>query len=272
MTAAGIVDNMMLTVPPSTLTDPRPLSAIPSRSLADEVAARVREAIVTGVLGPDQHLRETDLASQFEVSRSPVRDALAQLDHEGLVRLRRHRGAIVVGLSVQDIDELHSLRVSLERLAIRLAVVRADAVGVAGLRQLADRVRAAAASEPARMVAELDVRFHDQIYRLAAHRRLYACWAMIQPQVYRFLLSRNIVNADYRAIAAAEHHELCDTIAAGDEAGAAAMIEHHLEEAYQRLLREFAGGDGEGAAARRSRPHGSPRAEPASVSTGRTAP
>ncbi|HUY96993.1 MAG TPA: GntR family transcriptional regulator [Verrucomicrobiae bacterium] len=224
----------------SPATDARPLAAISSRSLAEEVAVRLREAIVTGVFGPEQHLRETDLAALFEVSRSPVRDALVQLDHEGLVQLRRHRGAIVVGLSVADIDELHSLRVSLERLAIRLAVARATPADVAALRQGADRVRAAAATEPARAVAERDVQFHDQVYRLAGHQRLYACWAMIQPQVYRFLLSRHIVNDDYRVIAAVEHHELCDTIAAGDESGATAMITAHLEEAYQRLRDEYA--------------------------------
>ncbi|HVA20642.1 MAG TPA: GntR family transcriptional regulator [Candidatus Micrarchaeia archaeon] len=260
------------------LADRPPLTAIPSRSLADEVAARVREAIVTGSLAPGQHLRETDLATMFEVSRSPVRDALVQLDHEGLVRLRRHRGAVVVGLSVEDVDELYTLRVSLELLAIRLVVARAGPDDVEELRRLADRVRDAAGTEPARTVAELDVRFHDQLYRLADHHRLYACWAMIQPQVYRFLLSRTIVNDDYRAIAADEHHELCDTIAAHDVAAATAMIERHLQEAYSRLRHEYArpspvpphrrparGRSGPPAATAAGRPA-------ASVSEGRTGP
>ncbi len=219
--------------------DRHPLTAIASRSLADEVAARVRAAIVAGELGPGEHLRELDLASRFEVSRSPVRDALVQLDHEGLVRLRRHRGAVVVGLAVEDIDELHSLRLSLERLAIGLAAARARPEDLAELRRTADRIRDAAGAEPAAVVAERDVAFHDRLYAVAGHGRLQACWAMIRPQIYRFLVSRNFVNDDYRAIAASEHHELCDAIAAGDVDASVAMIDRHLEGAYRRLRQEY---------------------------------
>ncbi len=212
------------------------LAAVPHRSLSGEVADRLREAIVTGALHPGEHLRETEISAALQVSRSPVRDAFAQLGHEGLVTLRSHRGAVVVGMTARDVEEVYTLRASLEGLAVRLAIARASTDDLGRMRALAERMPASASAISPREYAELDVSFHDLIYQAARHERLYACWAMLRSHIFRFLLARNLVNADFAQVAKTEHSELVEFIAAGDVDRALELITTHLKEAYERLI------------------------------------
>ena len=83
--------------------------------------------------------------------------------------------------------------------------------------------------------AELDITFHDLIYRAARHERLYDSWVLLRPHILRFLVWRNMANPDFRYIYGSEHEELVETLAQGDLDRAQKMIAHHLEGAYQRL-------------------------------------
>ena len=95
-------------------------------SLGDLVAERLRAAILNSELSPGQLLREARISESLGVSRSPVHAAFLMLEHEGLVTLSRHRGATVVQLSAEDLGEVHSLRLVIEELAVRLAIQRRD--------------------------------------------------------------------------------------------------------------------------------------------------
>src|SRR5204862_6772887 len=90
--------------------------------LAASIRSRLRQAILQGDYAPGAHLREVEIAARHQVSRGPVREALLQLEQEGLVLLRRNRGAIVARLSRTDLEEVYSLRLALERLAVVSAV------------------------------------------------------------------------------------------------------------------------------------------------------
>jgi DNA-binding GntR family transcriptional regulator len=80
------------------------------RSLADDVVDRLRDAIFHGSFKPGEALREEQLAAMLDVSRGPVREALVQLEREGLVLVRRHRGATVARLSRSDLEDVYSLQ------------------------------------------------------------------------------------------------------------------------------------------------------------------
>ncbi len=238
LTGRWIVDNITSTVPDD-FSEAKALTAVPHRVLSDEVADRLREAIVTGRFKPGQHLREAEISAALQVSRSPVRDAFAQLGHEGLVAIRSHRGAIVVGLTAQDVEEVYTLRASLESLAVRLAIARATPEDLGRLRELANRMPEAAARLSPREYAELDVAFHDLVYQAARHDRLYACWTMLRSHIFRFLLTRNLVNPDFSEVGHREHGELVETMAAHDTEKALEMIRVHLEGAYARLIKGY---------------------------------
>lgn len=84
--------------------------------------------------------------------------------------------------------------------------------------------------------ARLDVEFHDAIFRAAHYDRLYTSWSAIWMQVYWFLCSRNIVNADWRVATVAGHQEILDLIRAGKEKPATSAIRLHISSAYSRII------------------------------------
>lgn len=210
--------------------------AVERRSLGEVVAERLREAIVAGSVRPGQRLRESELSARFQVSRSPIRDAFNRLSSEKLLTIRPHRGAVVASMPLRDMEEVYSLRLSLEGLAVRLAIERATGDDLSALRAVAAHQPGVATPETAREFAELDMTFHDLIYRAARHERLYSAWSLLRPHILRFLVWRNMVNADYREVYGSEHGELVDSLAVGDIGKATAMVADHLGGAYQRLV------------------------------------
>ena len=211
------------------------------RGLADEAAHRIREAIFDGLLAPGSQLREVELAARLEVSRGPVREALLQLEREGLVRIRWHRGAHVMTLSAEDATELHSLRDALERLAVSRAVAHATERELDALDEIVDRMERAGGEHS---LLRLDMEFHDAVYAAAHHGRLQDAWRAIRSQVHLFLLDRLAVSGDdYRDHVPAEHRALVVALRARDAEGAAALFAEHLGVAYRRLLGGLAGHD-----------------------------
>jgi DNA-binding GntR family transcriptional regulator len=212
----------------------------PKRNLADAVTERLRDAILNGKFKPGQLLREEQLATMLDLSRGPVREALIRLEREGLVQVRRHRGAIVAQLSRTDVEEVYGLRLALERLAVQNAIRHATEDDFAAMEQVIAAFDMALAHNPSEHeIARLDLQFHDIIYRAARHQRLYDCWFNLRSQIYIFLLSRNIANPDFRKITLRGHTDILDVLRARDEARAIQIIEEHLRAAYERIIVEY---------------------------------
>jgi DNA-binding GntR family transcriptional regulator len=210
-------------------------------SLAASIRAWLREAILKGDFAPGAHLREVEIAARHQVSRGPVREALLQLEQEGLVLLRRNRGAIVARLSRADLEEVYSLRLALERLAVARAAQYGDEADFAALDAILHEFRGTGSSQPLteQEAADQDVRFHDAVYRAAHHERLYAAWSSIRSQVYVLLLGRNVAGPDFREDTYFGHLELAYLIRARDEARVVTAIENHLRASYARVLASY---------------------------------
>lgn len=218
--------------------------AAPRISLGEIVAERLREAILNDELTPGQHLREEEISERLQVSRGPVRDAFITLEREGLVRRESHRGAKVVELSIEDLGEVYSLRLSIEELAVRLAIRRHDVGDLeaidTSLSDLRSGLRHRLTEQEA---ARLDVEFHDAIFRAAHHDRLYASWTAIRMQVYWFLCSRNIANADWRIATVKGHEEILDLIRTSKERAATTAVRLHISTAYTRIISQLTAND-----------------------------
>lgn len=209
-----------------------------NRSLAVDVAERLRAAILGGHFGPGERLREEELARSMGVSRGPIREALVRLEREGLLVIRRNRGAVVAQLSREDLDEVYTLRVAIERLAVQRAVAAGDEQGLARIQAVVDEIAVAVARGMSEQeAAELDVKFHDRIYQAANHRRLYDCWTTIKPQLHILFLNRNVASGDFRDFAVASHQEILDAIRNRDEPLAVRLTEGHLRSSYDLAVR-----------------------------------
>jgi DNA-binding GntR family transcriptional regulator len=213
------------------------LAPTPRRVLTDDVVDSIRNAILSGKIRPGARLIEEDLAATLNVSRGPVRQAIFRLQQEGLVVHEPHRGATVGEVSEDDVAEIYSLRLALERLAMEQASRKAGARELAAIDAVLQRFRATSPAEVTRrLVAELDIDFHDAIFRAAGSRRLYRAWETLRSQLMMFLMLRDALPEDYADSWHRDHAHLLDVIRAGDAGAAKAAIETHIGLARERLL------------------------------------
>jgi DNA-binding GntR family transcriptional regulator len=162
-------------------------NALPYKALRDAAVLRIREAILQGKLKPGQRILEVEMAKELGISRAPVREAIRQLEHEGLVVSTAHRGTYVMALSPQDAKEIFSLRAALEGLAIMLVVQSRNAEVLDQLDKSVDEMQACVENDMEGVV-QADFRFHEILCRAANHQRLLDIWSSMSVQI-RALLS-----------------------------------------------------------------------------------
>ena len=190
------------------------------------VADVLREAIMRGTLKGGQPLRQDELANRFGLSRIPVREALRQLEGEGLVTVQPHRGTVVSQISGDELHELCEIRVALETMALRLAIPRLD-----------DETLNRAAAILVETDGETNVlehwsannwRFHATLYEPARRPRLLSMIKTLHDTVDRYLrLHVSILN--YKTKGQAEHWGILDACRRRESAEAIALLDQHIE-------------------------------------------
>lgn len=164
----------------------------PSKRKQDKVHAwqtiydRLRSDILSGTVRPGESLTEADLAKVFEVSRTPVREALYLLAKEGLVQRIAHRGYIVPELSLSEVLDLIELRILLEREAVRLAAIRRGAETAAEL----ERLNNAGLSGELPLL-EVDREYHRTIAHASGNRQLAEVLELVLDKCLRLALDFN---------------------------------------------------------------------------------
>jgi DNA-binding GntR family transcriptional regulator len=213
-----------------------PLQMKARRVLTDDVADALREAILSGRFKRGERLIEDELAESLNVSRGPIRQAIFRLQQEGLVVHETHRGATVAHASLEDAAEIYSLRKALEKLAVEQACAHASEADLAPMEAILLLFQTVPRSSMTRRrVAELDVDFHDALFRAAHHGRLYRAWEALRSQIFVFLLLRDALPEDYLTSWLEAHTRLLGTVRSRDTAVAVACIDEHIEAAYGRL-------------------------------------
>ena len=157
---------------------------IEHQSLSQEAVRMLREAIVSGALAPGERLNERAIARQMGISRVPVREAILQLEHEGLVISTHSRGSFVRYLDEQDVKEIFELRAVLEGLACEM-IVREDklqAEDLEFLERCVDEQQKAIAADDYDGWVEAEIQFHTMICRKAGSKRLFKTWQNLHVQ------------------------------------------------------------------------------------------
>lgn len=205
--------------------------------LSDEVYEKLKREILEGELTPGTPLSENEVARRLDSSRTPVRESLQRLAHDGLVRLISGRGALVTEIAASDIVEIFQMRTALETYAARLAARSGFRSSVL---QLIDRLDEAAselqksATYRPRYYA-LSHEIDKAIVALASNQRLGGALEDIWNQAYRL---RHLASSNPgRLLKTVDEHRLILTaIAEGDEAAAAFATETHLEHSLENIL------------------------------------
>jgi len=210
------------------MTNGQPLPQLGSTSLRQRVLATLREAIVGGRFRPGDRLVEEELCQQLGVSRGPVREALRQLEQEGLVVSFPYRATEVIGVSLEEVREvLIPIRLTLERFAFRQALPRLSADDLAELEGLVAAMDAAAAAGDLEPIVEADVQFHELVLRRSAQPHCLQIWRAISPRVRAFFYRSGPRHASLAEIAD-EHRELLTAIGTGDVGRTLAVLEPHI--------------------------------------------
>lgn len=212
-----------------------------SRTLSDDVAIQLRQAIFDGRLAPGQRIVERDVAEAMDTSRGPVRDALKLLENEGLVVRYPHRGTFVARLTLEDAEEIYSLRQALEMLAVEYIIERASPEQLDELDELIRAMeRLIERGYTQYEATDLDIEFHDALYRMSGHKRLMAAWEALKEQVRVFLLAhRNLRPKDFEDRAVLWHRRIVGVLCQRDIELARNIMHEHIIVALNTMTEDL---------------------------------
>jgi DNA-binding GntR family transcriptional regulator len=193
----------------------------------DGVYERLREAIVTGRLQPNQRLVEIDLTESFGASRSSVRTALVRLAHDGLVVHERNRGARVRMVDVGEAVEILEARRVLEGLAAAAAATHATKRDVTELRRILRGMRSLLDAGDLLAVSDQNGELHRRILAASGHRTAIRLIEGLNSQIVRFQF-RTILVPGRSERSFEEHTAIVDAIAGHDPEAAEAAMRDHL--------------------------------------------
>jgi DNA-binding GntR family transcriptional regulator len=199
-----------------------------SGTLSTEVLDRLRRAILNGELAEGAALPEALTAMKLGVSRVPVREALVELERQGLVEFDPNGRACVRSFTEDDIQELLSLRSALQTMAARVAASR---LSDADLERLEAILARAEKTGDLTEFSRLDTAFHDEIVAITGHRRLQRVWGDLRAQMELWLARlhhrRERKSHDVHEATIDAHRKMIDVLATRKPEAAAKLMERH---------------------------------------------
>ncbi len=208
------------------------------KSLEDSVLIRLEEEILSGKLKRGDTLTEASLTARLGASRTPVRAALHRLAEEGLVEIAPNRGAVVVGVTAEDLIDIYKIRMRLEGLASREA---AEKISEEDKRRLTDSVELSEfyiKKRDAEHLKELDSEFHDIIYKASGNRLLHKTLSDLHKKIKTYRkISLSVTDRLEKSVE--EHREILSAITNGNTEEADRLTALHIEAALNNLISVF---------------------------------
>jgi DNA-binding GntR family transcriptional regulator len=208
---------------------------ISRKTVAHQTVEALRERILQGQYPDGMPLRQDALAEEFGVSRIPVREALRQLEAEGLVIFNPHRGAVVSTLSLEEIEELFELRALVESDLLRRAVPRITSAELARAGEVLDAYRIALRSGEVAEWGGLNWQFHSTLYAPANRKLTMAIVQKLHQQSDRYQrMQLALTHGESRAND--EHRAIEAAVRKRDVRRACLLMRQHILGAGRRLL------------------------------------
>jgi DNA-binding GntR family transcriptional regulator len=208
-------------------------------SLKNQSTELLRNAILSGRLPPGTKLAERELAELLGISRMPARDALMELEREGLV-VSKLNGRYVIKLSKADVQNLFQVRLELEQLAVTLAAQHAASANCIALQANLQQMQQAIQQNDRYAYAKSDLEAHELIWQQARNPYLLKMLSSIVGPIFMFIASHADFQTDWQETLQM-HEELASAICAGDSDRAVQSITGQLENSLQLSLRVFEG-------------------------------
>ena len=204
-------------------------------SLEEQVFRTLEEDIISGVYATGESLTELGISARLGVSRTPVRSALHRLAEEGLVDIAPNRGAVVVGVTRDDLIDTYKIRIRLEGLASRMATERLSDADRVKLTEAVELAEFYVAKEDSEHLKELDTLFHSIIYRASGNRMLSKILGELHRNI-RAYRKKSLEVPGRLVDSVREHREILNAMLSGDAALADELTSRHIERAMKNIV------------------------------------
>lgn len=204
--------------------------------LRDVVFNTLRQAILKGEMEPGERLMEITLANKLGVSRTPIREAIRKLELEGLVNMIPRKGAVVASISEKDMRDVLEVRITLEELAVELAIKNMEEEDIDLLRKAGLAFEKAVISHDIVAIVDADVEFHDIIYNKTNNNRLIQIINNLREQMYRYRLEY-VKDARTHSILINEHNDIIECLKRKDVEAAKEAVREHISNQERGIVR-----------------------------------
>lgn len=222
------------------MTDDLTLNMNAYLPLRDVVFNTLREAILKGELKPGERLMELQLASKLGVSRTPIREAIRMLEQEGLAVTIPRKGAEVAKMTEKDMEDVLQVRDALDELAASIACEQITAEELEELRRTMREFEESTKTGDVKRIAEVDVKFHDIIYKATRNPKLENILNNLREQMYRYRVEYLKDEKNFPTLIK-EHSEIVDGLAKKNKEKVIAAMHKHVENqanAVKEVIRE----------------------------------
>ncbi len=192
----------------------------------------LRDAIVSGELQPGARLLEEEISQQLAISRGPVREALRQLEQEGLVASFPYRGCEVLGVSEEEVHQvLIPIRLTLERYSFPRAMGQMTEADLEAVENALREMERGADAGDLKKVVETDIRFHEMVLERSGQPHTLQIWLTIEPRI-RAYFHRHGRYQELRQIVR-DHRELFEALRDRDEERLLGLLDQHIDVAWR---------------------------------------
>ena len=206
-----------------------------AKSLEEKVYIALEDAILAGEYKRGDSLTEMSICKKLGVSRTPVRSALHRLCEEGLIEIMPNRGAVVVGMSDDDLADIYKIRIKLEGLASAMAAKRMSGEEKAALTEAVELSEFYLSKGDVEKLKELDSTFHIIIYKASGNRMLCKILSELHRNIRSYRkLSLTVPGRLEKSIE--EHKKILAAINSGDEKAAEEITSRHIENAMNNMI------------------------------------
>jgi len=206
------------------------------KTIRRKVYDYLREKLLSGEIPPHEHLIEAKIAKEIGTSRTPVREALHNLEMEGLIESIPRVGYVVKPISEQEVEEICEIRAVIEGLATRWAVEKAQEKLVAELEKNISISKDKVSKEEVRAFVDMDAHFHEIIAKHSGSQRLLELAQTLRRHMLRYRIE-SIYSVENVLRAIEGHRGILEAIKKADLEGMNRAIQYHLQQSKKDILR-----------------------------------
>ena len=204
----------------------------PIREIAYET---LKHAIITGEIPAGVRIVETEYANKLHISRTPLREALRKLERDGLVEYVIRRGVVVRAFTIEDVEEIYTIRNALEMLTLPAIIENATPRDIQSMRNKLQKMDRLIENNQIEQLSSLARAFHDQLTAISGLKRILRVIQGQDEYIHRFS-ALSIAKDKRRADAHQEHYRLVELVENKDLAGLEDMMHRHIESSKQSCL------------------------------------